>query len=467
MRRTISYSRGKGKLRHTNRKFLPSNVDVNRIADNIIIKQENLKDAYDKLFGRQLKVYNEKQKRDDRKIKDYFEKLFGTDNEDTIVKNSNKQQSFYEYVVGVGGKENTALVNKTLNDGTEVKANPKAARIAAICLKEYILGNAEIGVKSFAQRNPNFYIFNAVIHMDELTPHLHYDFIPFSDGFKKGMSRQQGINKALEAMGYGKGAQAIYNFTQTERLVFQKICEAHGFEIEPQKKGRGFTIPTRLMETYYPIIQANERKIAEQDKQIAERAAALAELPKKPTPPTDFPYQTKEQWVEGYDYTDKYGNALEGRALRKAKKEMAKSSSYEENFKCWIEYYRQLDEWNALYGSAEKLTPIARDLKEITEDVQALKSEYEAKLADFNKREQHFAYELRKGIEEGIAADRRTTELAERRTADMRARADIAPAYKEKYSRIFAKTQNKERNDQNDSKLAETKPHRYYPAAEK
>ena len=72
-----------------------------------------------------------------------------------------------------------------------------------------------------------------------------------------------------------------------------------------------------------------------------------------------------------------------------------------------------------------------------------------------------------KGIEEGIAADRRTTELAERRTAAMRARANIAPAYKEKYSRIFAKTQNKERNDQNDSKLAETKPHRYYPAAEK
>lgn len=144
---------------------------------------------------------------------------------------------------------------------------------------------------------------------------------------------------------------------------------------------------------------------------------------------------------------------------------MAKSGSYEENFKCWIEYYRQLDEWNALYGSAEKLKPIARDLKEITEDVHAKKKEYEAKLADLNKREQHFADELRKGIEKGIAADRRTTELAERRTAAMRARADIAPAYKEKYSRIFAKTQNKERNDQNDSKLAETKPHRYYPAA--
>ena len=144
---------------------------------------------------------------------------------------------------------------------------------------------------------------------------------------------------------------------------------------------------------------------------------------------------------------------------------MAKSGSYEENFKCWIEYYRQLDEWNALYSSAEKLTPIARDLKEITEDVQALKSEYEAKLADLNKREQHFADELRKGIEESIAADRRTTELAESRTAAMRARAVISPAYRAKYSRIFTVAQNKERNDQNDSKLAETKPHRYYPAA--
>lgn len=144
---------------------------------------------------------------------------------------------------------------------------------------------------------------------------------------------------------------------------------------------------------------------------------------------------------------------------------MAKSGRYEEAFSSWIEYYRQLEEWNALYGSAEKLKPIARDLKEITEDVQALKSEYEAKLAELDEREKHFDGELRKGIEEGIAADERTTELAERRTAAMLARADIAPAYKEKYSRIFAKTQNKERNDQNDSKLAETKPHRYYPAA--
>ncbi len=467
MLRTISYSRGKGKLRHTNRKFLPSNVDRNRIADNIIITQESLKDAYDKLFGPELKVYNEKQKRDDRKIKDYFEKLFGTDNEDTIVKNSNKQQSFYEYVVGIGSKENTALVNKTLSDGTEVKANPEAARIAAICLKEYILGNVKIGVKSFAERNPNFYIFNAVIHMDELTPHLHYDFIPFSDGFKKGMSRQQGINKALEAMGYGKGAQAIYNFTQTERLVFQKICEAHGFEIEPQKKGRGFTIPTRLMETYYPIVQANERKIAEQDKQIAERASALAKLPKKPEPPTDFPFQTKEEWVEYYDYTDKYGNALEGRALKKAKKEMEKSGRYEEAFSSWIEYYRQLEEWNALYGSAEKLKPIAEDLKEITEDVHAKKREYETRLAELDEREKHFADELRKGIEEGIAADRRTTELTERRTAAMRARADISPAYRAKYSRIFTTAQNKERNDRNDRKSLEAKPHRFYPAVEK
>ena len=266
--RAISFSRGKGKIRHNNRDFLSSNVDPNRVADNIILKQQPLSEAYHVLFDEAVNAYNEKQKRAERRIDDYFVKLFGKHNDDKILTNDNKQQSFYEYVVGVGSMFDTGLVDSVLEDGTEIKANPEAAKIAAECLKEYILGNPEIGVESFEKRNPNFYIFNAVIHLDEKSPHLHYDLISYSDGYKKGMTRQQGMAKALEAMGYGKGEMAIYNFTQTERLVFQKICEAHGFEIKPQEKGRGFTIPTRMMSTYYPILQSNEKKIMEQEEQI-------------------------------------------------------------------------------------------------------------------------------------------------------------------------------------------------------
>lgn len=196
--RRISYARGKGKLRHNNREMISPNVDKARIKDNIIIKQQSLADAYEEIFGNAVAEYNAKQRRSDRKISDYFEKLFGTKADtmraDTVVKNDNKQQSFYEYVVGVGRMEDTGYAN-----------NPDAAKAAVECLQEYMAG--------FRERNPQFHVFNAVIHQDEATPHLHYDMIPYADGMKKGMTRQQGINKALEQMGYGTGKQAIANFT--------------------------------------------------------------------------------------------------------------------------------------------------------------------------------------------------------------------------------------------------------------
>ena len=183
--RRISYARGKGKLRHNNREIISPNVDRARIGDNITLKRQSLADAYEEIFGDAVAEYNAKQKRADRKISDYFEKLFGVKADemraDTVLQDKDKRQSFYEYVVGVGRMEDTGYAS-----------NPDAAKVSVECLKEYMAG--------FTARNPQSHVFNAVIHQDEATPHLHYDMIPYADGMKKGMTRQQGINKALEQM---------------------------------------------------------------------------------------------------------------------------------------------------------------------------------------------------------------------------------------------------------------------------
>lgn len=245
--RRISYARGKGKLRHNNREMISPNVDKARIKDNIELKRQSLADAYEEIFGDAVAEYNAKQRRSDRKISDYFEKMFGvradTMRADTVIKNDNKQQSFYEYVVGVG----------TMHD-TGYASSPEAAKVAVECLREYMAG--------FGERNPQFHVFNAVIHRDEATPHLHYDMIPYADGMKKGMTRQQGINKALEQMGYGTGKQAIANFTQSERKVFREICEAHGIEIAEETKGRG---QTYSCEEYRQTADKNRAEITEQE----------------------------------------------------------------------------------------------------------------------------------------------------------------------------------------------------------
>ena len=256
----ISYARGKGKLRHNNRDIISPNVDQSRIANNITLKQQSLADAYEEIFGDAVAEYNAKQRRSDRKISDYFEKMFGTRADtmraDTVIKNDNKQQSFYEYVVGVG----------TMHD-TGYASSPEAAKVAVECLREYMAG--------FQKRNPQFHVFNAVIHQDEATPHLHYDMIPYADGMKKGMTRQQGINKALEQMGYGTGKQAIANFTQSERKVFREICEAHGVEIAEETKGRGHTY---TCEEYRQTAEKNKQEIEESEQKKVAVKEELADL---------------------------------------------------------------------------------------------------------------------------------------------------------------------------------------------
>ncbi len=241
--RHISYVRGKGKLRHNNRDIILPNVDKSRIENNITLKQQSLAEAYEEIFGDATAEYNKKQRRSDRKIQNYFEKFFGENPEsmqaDTILKGKDKRQSFYEYVVSFG----------TMYD-TGYASNPDMAATSVECLQEYMAG--------FTERNPQFYIFNAVIHQDEATPHLHYDMIPFAEGYKTGLTRQQSISKALEKMGYGTGVDAIANFMKSERNIFREICERHGVEIAKETKGRGHTY---TCEEYRQTAEKNKQEI--------------------------------------------------------------------------------------------------------------------------------------------------------------------------------------------------------------
>lgn len=258
--RRISLSKGRGKLGHNNRDFLTPNVDKDRVKNNIIIKQQDIGVAYEQIFGEARKAYNAKQTRKSRQIEDYYEKLFGKPT-DEIVKggNRNSQYSFYEFVIGIGDKNDTGFAT-----------NPEMAAVAVECLKEYYYGNPEHGVKSFEERNPNFHLLNGVIHCDEATPHGHTDFIPYSDGYEKGMTRQQGIARALEKMGYGADKQSINRWRKAERQVLREICERHGIEVAEEQKGRGVTLTTEEYKEY-----------AERQKQNAELKAENQKLQKE------------------------------------------------------------------------------------------------------------------------------------------------------------------------------------------
>ena len=210
--KTISFPKGKGHLTHNNRDFICNNVVPERTAWNRIYIQEPLKDAYEKCFGQALRDYNAAQKRKDRQKDDYLKE---------IENSGNKEKTFYENIVQIGKKTDTPVADENGVMTEEAKA-------AIEVLDRY--------AKTFQERNPNLYLFNCVMHLDEATPHLHIDYIPVAHGYKNGMKTRNSLTKAFQQMGFAKAVSRKQNETvawqEREREYLTELCREQGIEIE-------------------------------------------------------------------------------------------------------------------------------------------------------------------------------------------------------------------------------------------
>lgn len=250
--KSISMCEGKGSLSHNNREFTARNIDSSRTPNNIVFVQQALSDAYHQLFDEAVEKYNARQKRNDRKIHNYFEHLFNRLPSKSVITGANKQKSFYEHLVYIGTRKDSGV-------GTP------DAEITTECLREYMEG--------FQERNPNFYVFNAVLHLDESTPHLHINYIPVGH-FKNGLEVRNAKNKALEEMNFGKDAKANNRWRLAEWDILKNICNAHGIEISEPKKSRGYSYTVEEYGEHQDKINALnaeiERLTAERDETVAE-----------------------------------------------------------------------------------------------------------------------------------------------------------------------------------------------------
>ena len=168
MMRTISAMVGKGSVSHNSRQFNAKNTDPERTHLNINYCNEDIREVYHRLFDDALESFNDKQTRSDRRIDDYYEK----------IRRGKQEKPFHELILQIGNCDDTGAT-------TDVGAQAKAA------LDEYYRG--------FAERNPNLCVFSAHLHMDEATPHIHIDFVPFITGSKELDAE---FVKAAEAAGF-------------------------------------------------------------------------------------------------------------------------------------------------------------------------------------------------------------------------------------------------------------------------
>lgn len=197
--RTISMMVGKGSISHNNRNFSAKNVDRERSGANVIFVRDSLKNVYHELFDVALAAYNQKQKRLDRKIDNYYEK----------IRQSKQEKLFHELIVQIGNKE----------DSSSLSSDSFQARLA---LQEYM--------SDFQKRNPNLRVFNAVLHMDEATPHLHIDFVPFSTGNKRGLETKVSLKGALKAQGFegtGRHDTEWGKWVASEKACLAEIMEKY------------------------------------------------------------------------------------------------------------------------------------------------------------------------------------------------------------------------------------------------
>ena len=204
MKRTISAEVGKGSVNHNSRKFKAANVDPERTHLNIEYCNEPIKQVYHKLFDEALERYNEKQTRSDRRIENYYEK----------IRAGKQEKPFHELIIQIGNRDDTG-------SGTEIGEQAKAA------LDEYFQG--------FRERNPNLYVFSAHLHMDEATPHIHIDFVPFTTGSKRGLDTRVSLKQALAAQGFRGGTRGATEWNQwvlSEKKELAIAMFRHGFEWE-------------------------------------------------------------------------------------------------------------------------------------------------------------------------------------------------------------------------------------------
>ena len=197
--RTISAMLGKGNENHNSRKFIAHNVDSSRTSQNVEYKSIKIQSAYHILFDDALKRYNDKQTRSDRVIKNYYEK----------IRTSKQEKSFHEVIIQIGNKD-------------DMNASSSEGQLAKAILDDYM--------KSFQERNSSLYVFSAHLHMDEETPHLHIDFIPYITGSKRGLDTRVSLKQALAKLGFKGGSRNDTEWNQwiaSEKQVLANIMEQY------------------------------------------------------------------------------------------------------------------------------------------------------------------------------------------------------------------------------------------------
>ena len=242
--------------------------------------------AYERLFGKAVREYNDRQTRADRKITDYYNE----------VRDDQRRHVSYEMIIGI------------YPNGEEQVGEQECKEI----MREF--------VGSWQERNPNLELLGVYYHADEQgkAPHVHIDYVPVAHGYKRGPAVQNGLVKAFGEMGFkGNGKlTAQIQWEKRENDVLGELCAGRGIEVEHPQQGKG----TKHLHTELYKAQQELQKTEEQ-LQKAEESVLKAENRAKAINDSLIPvkaeYEAKKAYVDavGKDFVIVGDGVQENKAL--------------------------------------------------------------------------------------------------------------------------------------------------------
>lgn len=355
---------GKGSVNHNSRKFRAENVDGERTHLNIDYCNENIKKAYHELFDEALQRYNAKQTRADRKIENYYEK----------IRNSKQEKPFHELILQIGDKENMG-------------AESENGELAKQILDEYYRG--------FQERNPQLRVFSAHLHMDEATPHIHIDFVPFTTGSKRGLDTRVSLKQALAAQGFKGGTRGDTEWNQwvqSEKEQLAAVMERYGIEWEHKGTHEQHldVLDFKKQERMKEVVALDEQIASKKDevKSLGQRVqnfdGGLKDLQNvEQALDFDEAFQLPEPQglMSAKTYKSKFAEPLVRKLKSLVKRALARC------FEALDNYHRLNTENGKLYRENEKLGKLNDRLKDENENLRAENRDYKLLRKVFGSRQ--------------------------------------------------------------------------------
>lgn len=319
--------------KHDLRLYELNNENICVLRGSSEVQNVDVKEIYLKEFEESRLEYNAKQTRKDRMINNYFDH----------ISNDSKHDLACELIIELGDMDYWS---------------DKDFVFKSKMIKVY-----EEQIKVLESYLPEFKIANAVIHLDENSPHMHIIGVPVKEGFKNGMKKQVGkttifTKESLTKLQDYMRTECIKSFNETYNL---------DYGLKLKQEGRNEDIAVSKMEGYKKIkkerdkIQQNLDSLNDKSNQFIEESKDMLSMYDNLKP------LLKNNYVISKEQVDKLKSYTE------------KSISMSEEIKSSNDVTSTLDRMEKFVTNNQgKLSSANRKIKEQSEEIDSLNEQLDS-----------------------------------------------------------------------------------------